>query len=657
MESSNLKTISLGAVALLLLGWVGCGPTHEPAAPEKTPQTQAAPAVAPAPAPQPASEPCPPPLPPGASVLQRQARAIFGLLPATMPGAETDTPAMAVLGKELYFDKDLSMNRTQSCNDCHQVDLNRAGVDYRSTSQGAEGKLGGRNAPTVLNAGFQMAQFWDGRAVDLAEQATGPMLNPVEMGMPTLDILLQRIKAKNSYRIAFAQIFAGQINPITKANLAHVVAAYERTLITHSRFDEFLAGKADALTPREKQGLTLFLDQGCVRCHNSPVLGGQLYQKIGLFHPYADKKDLGRYEVTKNPADKYVFKVPILTNITLTPPYFHDGKVETLAEAVELMAWLQLDQKWGRDEILPMLEFLNSLADRGRTTALAPTPGNAPASWNPPQPQDIPEGNQAARRGWKLIRDTHALLGRPAHKKFVGNKLDCAHCHQADGAKAFGLSWVGVTQRYPKFSARMGREGSLEERINGCLARSMNGQPLPPQGKAMQDIVAYFTYLSQGVTDKMAGAGAPPLNYPNREAELSGGQRDFAIYCQACHGRDGAGYQDKAGVVLTPPLWGKGSFNNGAGMDRLLTAAAFVRVNMPLGVVWDDPYLTSEQAYDLTAYMVSQPRPEMAGLDRDYPDKTKKPVDAAYPPWADDFPAAQHKYGPFQPMLPSGGGN
>jgi len=301
----------------------------------------------------------------GGAALLAEAKKVFAPLPDTMPGSEKDTPAKIELGKKLYFEKCISINKTQACNSCHRVDENRGGVDNLPTSPGAEGKLGGRNSPTTLNAGLHIAQFWDGRAPDLVAQAKGPVLNPIEMGMPNEAAVLARLK-EAGYEPQFKKVFPDAAQALTYDNYAQAVAAFERTLITRDRFDDFLAGAPDALTRAEMQGLRVFMQTGCTNCHAGALLGGDRYEKMGDANEYADKKDVGRFEVTKKDEDKYVFKVPSLRNIAITQPYFHDGKAATLADAVKQMAHLQLGTDLEAEQVDAMVAFLKSLTDKPR---------------------------------------------------------------------------------------------------------------------------------------------------------------------------------------------------------------------------------------------------------------------------------------------------
>ena len=297
--------------------------------------------------------------------LRLDAAQALGALPDKMPGAEKDNPDLVKLGERLYFEKRLSVNNSMSCNTCHRVDDNLGGVDNEPTSPGAFGKRGDRNSPTVLNAGFQFAQFWDGRAETLEAQAKGPILNPVEMAMPADTDVIKRIREIPEYQPMFEKAFRESDEKINYDNVARAIAAYERTLVTHDRFDDFLEGDDKALDAQELRGLKLFLETGCTTCHFGPTLGGSQFQKVGLVNAY-ETSDLGRYEVTKDESDKYKFKVPMLRNIAITGPYFHDGKVKTLEEAVQKMGWLQLGLELTEEQVKDMVAFLHTLTDKPR---------------------------------------------------------------------------------------------------------------------------------------------------------------------------------------------------------------------------------------------------------------------------------------------------
>ncbi len=592
-------------------------------------------------------------------VLMMQAQALFGKLPATMPGSGQDTPAMIALGKKLYFETAVSINKTQSCNSCHPIDNKGAGADNLRTGKGAEGKFGDRNDPPTLNAGFQFAQFWDGRSPTLEDQAQGPPLNPIEMGMPSGEAVAERLNGIPEYPADFKKAFPGEKDPVTFDNFAKALAAFERTLISRGRFDRFMDGDRQALTGQETEGMRTFINTGCVQCHSGPNLGGMTFQKMGVFHKYTDNRDTGRFEVTKLESDKYVFKVPMLRNATLTTPYFHDGEVGNLAEAVDQMGYLQLDRKLKDEEINNILRFLTTLADEERTTAPPLEVKGSSAAWAVPLMKDIPEGEEGdlIRYGALLLTDTYAQLGSGAKDekmRFSGNGLNCTSCHQDNGTKQFGLPWMGVSRMYPQYRGREDRVAGLEERINGCFERSLNGRAMPVDSREMQAMVAYINCLSKDMPGDIFGLATPKFEGPNRRADVKKGEAVYRRFCMSCHGKNGDGYQSMSagdsGSYVAPALWGANSYNNGAGMNRLLTNAAFVHSSMPLGTVWNHPAISNEDSYDVAAYLSSSERPQMSGLEKDYPKPEKKAVDCPYPPYADDFSQEQHQYGPFQPI-------
>jgi len=271
------------------------------------------------------------------------------------------TDAKVALGRMLYYDTRLSKNRTMSCNSCH--DLASFGDDGLKTSKGIHDQFGGRSAPTVYNAAIHIAQFWDGRAKDVEEQAIGPVTNPIEMGMPDPDYVLKVLKSIPGYVDAFKAAFPDQDEPLTYVNVGNAIGAFERKLLTPSPFDDFLKGDDAALTDAQKHGLNLFITSGCTVCHSGMGVGGHLYQKLGLVKEWPTK-DLGRYEATKVETDKYFFKVPSLRNITETAPYLHDGSVETLPEIVSKMAEYQLGRVLPDEDVNAIVTFLGSLKGR-----------------------------------------------------------------------------------------------------------------------------------------------------------------------------------------------------------------------------------------------------------------------------------------------------
>ncbi|MBT3229040.1 MAG: c-type cytochrome [Candidatus Marinimicrobia bacterium] len=282
---------------------------------------------------------------------------MFAVVPDKMPGFENDTDARIKLGEKLYFETALSNTGDMSCNTCH--DIATAGVDNKPTSEGTNGIPGPRNSPTVLNAGFHFVQFWDGRAADLNEQAGGPILNPAEMAIPDSATAVANIKAIPEYKALFTEAFGE--NSIDFENITEAMAAFERTLVTHDRFDSFLKGDLKAITKTEVEGLDLFLGKACVTCHMGSMLGANMYQKNGLIKPYKDLTDEGRFEVTGLEQDKFMFKVPALRNIGLTGPYFHDGGVESLEETIIMMGDMQLMQQISAEEAAKIAAFLKTM--------------------------------------------------------------------------------------------------------------------------------------------------------------------------------------------------------------------------------------------------------------------------------------------------------
>lgn len=269
------------------------------------------------------------------------------------------------LGHALYFDTRLSKEGNISCNSCHN--LATFGVDNLPVSPGDDGTLGGRNSPTVLNAAFHASQFWDGRAKDVEEQAGMPIMNPVEMAIPSKEFLVNRLKEVELYQELFAEAYPEEENPITYQNIEYAIGAFERQLLTPSRFDDYLKGNHDALSSQEKQGLLSFVLVGCTQCHSDALLGATAsFQRFGVYDDYwkhtkSAKIDKGLAEVTGKELDEYMFKVPSLRNVAETWPYFHDGSVESLEESIKIMAEIQLDQKLNNRQIENIAAFLNSL--------------------------------------------------------------------------------------------------------------------------------------------------------------------------------------------------------------------------------------------------------------------------------------------------------
>ena len=285
----------------------------------------------------------------------------------------------------------------------------------------------------------------------------------------------------------------------------------------------------------------------------------------------------------------------------------------------------------------------------------------AQTAWTMPEVGALPRDARGmqVRLGRDLITATYAYIGPnvgdPA-KRFAGNNLACTNCHLSAGTKKFGLPLFGLYGEFPQYSARSGTEITIEDRLNSCMVRSMNGRALPSDAPEMQALVAYIEFISTGVPagEKLPGLGAGKMPELSRAADPARGKPTYQSKCVACHNTDGSGQRrGEAGSALgymMPPLWGADSFNDGAGLARLINFANFIHFNMPHGADYLDPQLSVEQAWDIAAYVLSQPRPHRAGLENDFPDKLLKPVDAAYGPYADGFSEQQHKYGPFAPI-------
>jgi thiosulfate dehydrogenase len=281
--------------------------------------------------------------------------------------------------------------------------------------------------------------------------------------------------------------------------------------------------------------------------------------------------------------------------------------------------------------------------------------------WTVPKVGALPRDAHGlqVREGRDLITATYANIGPnvpDAAKRYAGNNLACTNCHLQAGTKKFGIPLFGLFGDFPQYSKRLGAEISIEDRINSCMTRSMNGRLMPVDAPQMQAIVAYIKFLSSGVkpAERLPGMGSGHMRELKRAADPQRGRPIYARACAACHGPEGAGLRTSApgtdlGYVV-PPLWGAGSFNGGAGMARLITMANFVHFNMPHGVDYLNPQLSVENAWDAAAYVLSHPRPQKAGLGHDFPDLLQKPVDAPYGPYADHFSPRQHKYGPFGPI-------
>ena len=288
---------------------------------------------------------------------------------------------MVELGKKLFFDPRLSKSGFISCNSCHNLSM--GGTDNIPTSIGDRWQRGPINAPTVLNSSLNVAQFWDGRAADLKEQAGGPIANPGEMGF-THTLAIDVLASIPGYVREFKQVFGKDTIDIDQVTLA--IAEFEKTLVTpNARFDQWLLGKEDALTPAELAGYQIFKTSGCVACHNGEAVGGNSFQKMGLVEPYkALTTAEGRSAVTGQEIDRFSFKVPTLRNVELTYPYFHDGGANTLTEAVDIMGRLQLGRKFTPEENASLVAFLKTLTGDQPSFTLPALP---PSSDTTPRPK------------------------------------------------------------------------------------------------------------------------------------------------------------------------------------------------------------------------------------------------------------------------------
>ncbi len=288
---------------------------------------------------------------------------MFQPLPEIMPSDKNPvTEAKETLGRMLYYEPRLSKGHDISCNSCHMLD--KYGVDLQPTSDGHKGKRGDRNSPTVYNAAGHFVQFWDGRAADVEEQAKAPVMNPVEMAMPSEKRVVAVLESMPEYVDLFQQAFPNDKQPISYENMARAIGVFERKLVTPSRWDKFLRGDSQALSNEEKAGFNLFMATGCQACHAGPYLGGNMYQMLGLAKPWPDVSDPGREKVTKNAADRMMFKVPGLRNIAETQPYYHNGQVQTLEQAVSRMTEYQLGKTLNDDEVRSIIAFLKTLTGK-----------------------------------------------------------------------------------------------------------------------------------------------------------------------------------------------------------------------------------------------------------------------------------------------------
>jgi len=297
------------------------------------------------------------------SGLMKRAQRMFKPIPTQPPKLDNNpiTPVKVKLGKTLFFDPRLSASALISCNTCHNIGM--GGDDYQETSIGHGWQKGPRNAPTVFNAVFNIAQFWDGRAKDLREQAKGPVQAAVEMNNKPEQVI-RTLKSMPGYARMFKEAFPGEKDPLTFDNMAKAIEVFEATLLTpDSRFDRYLNGDSKALTKEEQEGLRLFVNRGCAACHSGINMGGTGHFPFGVVEKPAEEitaGDVGRFKVTGLKFDQYVFKSPSLRNLELTPPYFHSGKVWSMSEAVAIMGSAQLGISLTEEESGKITTFLKS---------------------------------------------------------------------------------------------------------------------------------------------------------------------------------------------------------------------------------------------------------------------------------------------------------
>ena len=315
------------------------------------------------------------------------------------------------------------------------------------------------------------------------------------------------------------------------------------------------------------------------------------------------------------------------------------------------------------------MKFLNAtltalplvLAFSAPATALTPAVEIDLRDWEIPDMEALGDDDygRAVRYGHRLATETQALIGPEVadeNMRYSGNNLACTSCHQDEATKPFAMPWTGVTAVFPQYRARENDLQTVEDRINGCMERSMAGRTLPLDSAEMRGISAYISFLSTGIPvgAKLIGGGTIPEPAPDRAADPVAGKLVYDEHCTVCHGDDGEGVRngdvgDLAGY-LYPPVYGDDTYNDGAGMYRVVMAYRFILANMPQGADHENQVLTKDEAYDVAAYINTKPRQQKPGMENDFPDRLRKAVDMPFAPWAGDFPAEQHKFGPFKPI-------
>jgi cytochrome c peroxidase len=310
----------------------------------------------------------------GENNLLTQAKQIFSPLPQVMLSEKNPvTPEKVNLGKILFYEMRISVDGTVSCARCHPIGL--YAVDGLKKSIGNHCKVNPRNAPTLFNAARQISAHWIGNRADVEDQAKQSVIGPPSFGMPSYEAVEKILKEIKRYMDLFKKAFPQDKDPVNVDNFAKAIGAFERTMVTPSPFDSFLKGNKKALTEDQQRGLNTFIQTGCITCHSGPYVGGQMYQKFGIFEPYwkytkSEKIDEGRYDVTKSESDKYLFKVPILRNVAKTAPYFHDGSIDHLIEAVLIMGKIQLGRNIAAQQGEDLVKFLTSLTGKIREEIL-----------------------------------------------------------------------------------------------------------------------------------------------------------------------------------------------------------------------------------------------------------------------------------------------
>lgn len=329
---------------------------------------------------------------------------------------------------------------------------------------------------------------------------------------------------------------------------------------------------------------------------------------------------------------------------------------------IGLNVWLLQENEQLQQQVARVAPVASPTISKPQETA----PANKPNFFKKPTLEELGNSpyDSLVRYGYALIHETYKYLGPDAPNpklRYAGNRLACQNCHLEAGTKYYAIPYVGIPGLFPQYRGRENKVSTLEERINGCMERSLNGRPLPVDSREMRAMVTYMQWLSRGVPigEKLKGNGLPDITLPARAADTLRGKAIYESKCASCHGKNGEGVRNQAGGYQYPPLWGPDSYNDGAGMHRLITAAKFIKANMPFGATADSPMLTDEEAYDVAAFINAyhNKRPRMASKEKDYPGSlNRKPVSAPYGPYADSFPPIQHKYGPFQPIIEFYGG-